>query len=1456
MAPISNLQDVKTWLGTLKVGDLAGISSGMFSAPLVEQALKLLPDSDPIVLKVTAIDVDGATISGTAAIVGEVGTAAVFAFTQPATDLLLTLSFTLPSTVEWTLIPSLGVTFGSLAATLTPFPDLKVVGVEFDAAISTTTVPPLNLPISLVVPTFDGDWTLSSTDVPVGALTADALNALAGGVDVLGMLPAELADLSKLKLATFQVAFNVAKGTCTLLRLSMEYDGDWSFFDGKFLVQSINFDVEVFNPFTAKMSYDGKLYAQMQIPPLPPFDVGGQFPDAAVFAQLAPDAVLKLSDVFLFFGLTVPSGMPDVEVSTLGFTLHPSDGAFTFNLAITKPVPIWQQVALDSFLFNIGAQKDGTGKLAVSGGLYAGFTVASTTLSITAAYSQAGGLDLIGEATNIPLGEIIADIGTKFGIPATDIPEPIRNSLKIDSLRVELNTGQTTFDFTCVGRAMVSGTEVDFFPTIHVNYGAATASATFSGVLILKVPQPDKTTKDLAFTVIFSESKADTWLEAKFSVTGGVIEFGDIAAVFGATLPPIPSDLDLALKEVAFRYDFSSGALTFGVQSANYGKAVFVAQKISDTPQYFFLLNANQTFSLSNLPLVGEQLAKLEDISLTKLGVIISTLDKVDGTTADAINKQITEALGTDYPLIPKAGFNGKILLAGELDFGKDTLPLSVALGGSSTAKALPATAGAGVSLARVGEVLTASSSDGITWFNVQRSFGPVSINRIGVLYQSETQTLWFELDATLKFGPLTLSLVGLGIGSPLKSFSPKFGLQGLGVAYSAPPVEIAGALINLAPPGATYIEFAGAVTIGTGTFTVQAFGYYGNKLKFSSMFLFGDLIYPFGGPPAFFVTGVALGFGYNSNLNIPTINQIQVFPFIQVLGNSAFFGPNPTPMDVLEKMILPDPKTNLTWVEPQQNSLWFGAGIMFTSFELVNSVAMIFVEAGADLVIALLGVSRAQFPQAVPDLPNEPVYAYIELDLELRFAPTEGVFSLEAVLASSSFLLSKACVLTGGFAFYVWFGSNPHAGDFVVSLGGYHPGFTPPDYYPKVPRVGFHWSLDSTITIQGGTYFALTPAALMVGGALSATYQSGNLKAWFNAHADIIVRWKPFWFDAEIGITIGASYTMDLLFTSATFTLELGVDLELWGPPTGGRVSVHWYIISFSIPFGSGKESGQQITGWDDGVNPMLPNAGTEAAPTVLSLTPTAGLTPTGTGPQQQGPKSAAGDEPAEWIVRGSQFGFAIDSPIPATTIAVGEQAPIQGKTFDVYPLKWSNVSATQTITVASTAGPGDFSTAFDITVTVKDVSAALWGAPPQTSSGQPQVPDGTKLLVPAQNMGISALVKVPTLGPSAGSVDVAACLAYDNLSLQGAVNPLKAGTAPVGDMPVNSDKTVGIIASATVGIGAPDTKTARDSILVLLGTLGFAPSTKNDSMADFAAEANCLLAAQPLLVAPAQDA
>jgi len=72
---------------------------------------------------------------------------------------------------------------------------------------------------------------------------------------------------------------------------------------------------------------EGIVYAEMQIPakgtPKLTFDVGGQFPDNAIFAQIAPGTSLKISDVFSFFGVDVPNNFPDIELSTLSFFLWP-----------------------------------------------------------------------------------------------------------------------------------------------------------------------------------------------------------------------------------------------------------------------------------------------------------------------------------------------------------------------------------------------------------------------------------------------------------------------------------------------------------------------------------------------------------------------------------------------------------------------------------------------------------------------------------------------------------------------------------------------------------------------------------------------------------------------------------------------------------------------------------------------------------------------------------------------------------------------------------------------------------------------------------------------------------------------------------------------------------------------------------------------------------------------------
>ncbi len=613
-------------------------------------------------------------------------------------------------------------------------------------------------------------------------------------------------------------------------------------------------------------------------------------------------------------------------------------------------------------------------------------------------------------------------------------------------------------------------------------------------------------------------------------------------------------------------------------------------------------------------------------------------------------------------------------------------------------------------------------------------------------------------------------------------------------------------------------------MTIGTGEFTLTAFGYYGNQNNFNSMFIFGDLAYDFGGPPAFFVTGLALGFGYNSNLRIPTIDEVAVFPFVQVLPtsmipNTGIFGANPTPQKVLDAIM--NPTQGTAWVTPQQGSLWFGAGITFTSFELVNSQALVLVTVGGSdgVVIALVGTSRGQFPQATGG--EIPVYAYIELDLEVEIAPSLGVFSVQAVLAKSSFLLDKACMLTGGFAFFVWFGSNPHAGDFVLTLGGYNPGFTPPSYYPTVPAVGFHWSLDSTITISGGAYFAFTPSVLMVGGDLNATYQSGNLKAWFDAHADIIVQWKPFWFDAGFGITIGASYKVDLLFTSFTVSVELGCNLEVWGPPTGGTVGVNWYIISFTIPFGASKNASKPLVSqWSD-VQAMLPNSGSASSPNVLTLAPSSGLSPNTTSPSNSG--SGLGATPAApWVVRGSQFGFSTSSAIPASTATIGSgnnARQFNGSHFNVAPLGWTAVTATHAITIVNSAGT-DYSAAFAAIPAQRDLPSQLWGV--QQSS----TPDASSQLVPNQLVGTLVSVNPPAIGGSAGPVNVEVNLANVNIGLANSILGVSGSAQPEGDIPVNGPNTVSIIADPNTGIGSVATTAARTAIYNALQRLDSGPS------------------------------
>jgi len=138
------------------------------------------------------------------------------------------------------------------------------------------------------------------------------------------------------------------------------------------------------------------------------------------------------------------------------------------------------------------------------------------------------------------------------------------------------------------------------------------------------------------------------------------------------------------------------------------------------------------------------------------------------------------------------------------------------------------------------------------------------------------------------------------------------------------------------------------------------------------------------------------------------------------------------------------------------------------------------------------------------------------------------------------------------------------------LQIGGYHPAYSPPSYYPRPQRLSISWRLDPHIGITGESYFAVTPKACMGGGLLSVIFTAGPLRAYLNAHAHFLMSWAPFHFIADIGVSIGVRFQKKIWFVTVHISVEVSGHLHLEGPPFGGKVHVNFYLFGFDIYFGS----------------------------------------------------------------------------------------------------------------------------------------------------------------------------------------------------------------------------------------------------------------------------------------------
>jgi len=601
---------------------------------------------------------------------------------------------------------------------------------------------------------------------------------------------------------------------------------------------------------------------------------------------------------------------------------------------------------------------------------------------------------------------------------------------------------------------------------------------------------------------------------------------------------------------------------------------------------------------------------------------------------------------------------------------------------------------------------------NGVLWLNLKKEIGPLYIGRVGLSYKNGK--IGASFDASVTFSAFSLSVIGLKIEtylSPSKMFSewPTISIDGLAFSLKAGSIEIGGLLVRMEvqrfeADGKTPLlkankagkqvpvidnEYVGELLIKLPAFTIVGMGIYGQIGGSTSVFVYGFLGMTLGGPPFFLVEGLALGFGYNRACRVP-LNKISEFPLTKQALNPEI----PNNVEGVKKMA----KMLVKYLPAQKGTMILMLGIKFSTFKIINSFALVVITISEKPRLDVLGLSQLKLGTD----PDNPI-VFIELAIKASIIPDEGIVEVLGLISPSSYILSKDCKVSGGFAFKAWF-SGEHAGDFVITLGGYHPKFKKPDYYPTVPRIALNWKVSDALQMKAQAYFALTPSACMAGGRLEMHFNKGPLTADFIVGADFLISWKPFFYDINVYISIKIVFKIHIdskwwhPSININFSLDAGASLHIWGPDFSGEGQVHFHVKFFGIKFGftahiefgAANSSTPPKLNWDEFKDAFLPK-GKTANNEILGISCKSGLI-------KQEKATLNNQEIDVWILNMKEISFVVETPIPITSYQ--DDPGIDGKE-DISILKsWKAMNNTSRSLTITPMGGKPYRSAFSIAI------------------------------------------------------------------------------------------------------------------------------------------------------------
>lgn len=988
---------------------------------------------------------------------------------------------------------------------------------------------------------------LSKPKPPIKSLKA--LSGFTGGSDPKQFLNPEL-DLGKATLSLDSMSAVLDPYTRKLvnIEIGLSLELDWTIIPNKLELEKIGAAFTINNPTDRKaLDITAFLFALLKVGSVQ-LETSVLLPDRILQAHLAEGSVIDIKELLATFAPSLELPAKDqLTIYKLEIYADVKKGqeSFSFESGAQGSLTIINGLTLEEIYFSIAYQSKAVSDANLSCKL--GLTNIKADVSLIAAYNADTGWQFeggTGPGQAIPIGHLIADISQLFG--AVSIPAVIQD-LTIKDLKTSFNAKSKDFHFNIEADFGHDAAVIVTFANLHqLDTQPPTFEKRATGVLKVFPGKPDELEFDLGLDL---KPDSKHFVALYNNPSNQAVNLGDLVKAMFPDAPSLPN-FDITIKDAIAGY----------VSSKQGDKTV---------SQAVFALDIGASLDLSSLgdiPLIGKLLSAAKTLKLAFQFVYPATTPFAKADLV-ALNSLITAA----GPRFPTDADLTVLRVKTELRIGNGqpidfNLPVTVdQKSGQLQSQSNGFTPPPGAQ----------PTNDDVNWFQLDKQFGPVHLQRAG--FKFENGAITALLEGGLSVLGLEVDLMGLSVTSKITdvqngNFKPEFGLQGLGLSFSKGGVAFTGALLRLqvTRDNQQVYEYDGLATVQAEGLRLAAIGSLSEVNNQTSLFLFAVLDYPLGGTPFFYVTGLAGGFGLNQKLTMPKVDQVRNFPFIAAAVNPPSV---PTDPGSAGSFITQQMKSIETYLTPNVGQYFGCAGVRFTSFELLDSFVLVSISFGREFELDLLGISTLVVPPQLPE--GEPPLAKVSLQIVASFIPDQGIAIVQGSLTADSHILDPNCHLTGGFAFATWFGNNPHAGDFVITLGGYHPDFQKPEHYPTVPRVGINWQITPELSVTGGLYFALTPRALMAGGAMRAVFQTSldikiatfDVKAWFILGADFIVYWKPFHYSAHLYIDIGIDVVIHFLGTH-DIGFDAGADLQVWGPPFGGHAHISFKIIGIRIGF------------------------------------------------------------------------------------------------------------------------------------------------------------------------------------------------------------------------------------------------------------------------------------------------